>query len=293
MATLRPLRKRTHRDLSTLCSKHAMSDHPKRTVRLKLTITKSSPSSTRNRHMRRVSSIKPKQIVMLTSRIQPGARAETATTRKRALNPAVTAQYSSWYSLGRSSSRSADGLTRPTLGPDVLPGRQLLSQLDTTAPGSSRPTSPGSTSSAASGAGPPRCLSSPEPTRLADERLEAEQDIGWSLSDLDAALDHLGGVSDPLAMLELEILRDRSGDVTSCRGIAAGAPAPRRTVTRGCELGPPFTDALSDSPLADALSVRRERRTAPGRGPCLVAALAAPAWPWSLSARGPKMQMLL
>lgn len=96
-------------------------------------------------------------------------------------------------------------------------------------------------------------------SELADERLQAEQDIGWSLSDLDAALDLLTGVSDPLAMLELEILPDRSGEVTSCHSNAAGAPARCRSVTRDGERGPPFTDALADSPLADALSVQRER----------------------------------
>jgi hypothetical protein len=102
--------------------------------------------------------------------------------------------------------------------------------------------------------------SDPLQTDLADDRLQAEQDVGWSLSDLDAALDQLTGLSDPLAMVELEILPDGTGDVTSCHSAASGAAAGCRTVSREGEFGPSFTDALSDSPLADALSVQRARQ---------------------------------
>jgi hypothetical protein len=102
--------------------------------------------------------------------------------------------------------------------------------------------------------------SDPLQSDLDDARLQAEQDIGWSLADLDAALDQLSGVSDPLAMLELEILPDGAGDVTSCHSTAPGVAARCRTISRDGELGPAFADELTDSPLADALSVQRARQ---------------------------------
>lgn len=90
------------------------------------------------------------------------------------------------------------------------------------------------------------------------ERLEAEQDIGWTLTDLDAALDTLIGVSDPLAMLELEIQPDGTGNIVSCHS-HPDQTATCETRSRTGKAGPAFTDTLTDTPAAGALSVQRTR----------------------------------
>lgn len=90
------------------------------------------------------------------------------------------------------------------------------------------------------------------------ERLEAEQRIGWTMTELDAALDKLTGVNDPLAMLELEIRPEGSGNVVSCHADATAAPASCRSVRRDGDLGPLVSGRLTDAPLADALSVQRQ-----------------------------------
>lgn len=91
------------------------------------------------------------------------------------------------------------------------------------------------------------------------DKLEAEQEIGWTLTELDAALDKLTGISDRLAMIELEIRGDGSGQAVSCHSPAVDAEAACRRVRRDGELGPTFPGTLTDSPLGEALSVRRTR----------------------------------
>lgn len=104
--------------------------------------------------------------------------------------------------------------------------------------------------------------SPPLRTSFDTARLQAEQDIGWTLDELDAALDRLSGVNDPLAMLELEILPQQPDEVLSCHS-NNGAPAACRSQGRDGEAGQPFADMLADDPAAGALSVRRTRPTGP------------------------------
>jgi hypothetical protein len=89
------------------------------------------------------------------------------------------------------------------------------------------------------------------------ERLQVEQEIGWSMSDLDRALDRLSGVNDRLAMLELEIRGDGSGDVIACRSAGTEQAGTCRSVDRNARTGERFAARLTDEPLANALSVRR------------------------------------
>lgn len=89
------------------------------------------------------------------------------------------------------------------------------------------------------------------------ERLGVEQEVGWSMSDLDRALDRLSGVNDRLAMLELEIRPDGSGDVVACRSAGTDDTATCRSVDRDARTGERFDARLTDEPHANALSVRR------------------------------------
>ena len=75
------------------------------------------------------------------------------------------------------------------------------------------------------------------------------------MQDLDAALDRLDGVSDPLAMLELEILPDGSGDVLSCHSPSPG-PATCQLASRDGDVRR-AADTLTDIPAGGALSVQR------------------------------------
>ena len=93
-------------------------------------------------------------------------------------------------------------------------------------------------------------------TDLDTSRLQAEHDIGWSMQDLDAALDRLDGVSDPLAMLELEILPDGSGRVLSCRSASPG-PATCQLASRDRDVRPTGGETLTDIPAGGALSIQR------------------------------------
>lgn len=88
-------------------------------------------------------------------------------------------------------------------------------------------------------------------------RLELEQDIGWTMNELDSALDKLTGVNERLAMLELEIRPDGTGQVASCHSPAADGAATCGTVRRDGNVGPTSPGRLTDEPLADALSVQR------------------------------------
>jgi len=82
-----------------------------------------------------------------------------------------------------------------------------------------------------------------------------EQQIGWTLDDVDNVLDRLDHLNARVALLELEIPASGSGDLVFCRAESSDGQCESRS--RAGRRTRQFTDRLSDEPLLGALAVQR------------------------------------
>jgi hypothetical protein len=101
----------------------------------------------------------------------------------------------------------------------------------------------------------PQLAGQPALTSEAGEaRLTFEHGIGWSLDRLDGALEHIGGVSDGVAVVELELPQSGIASLVSCH---ASQPGPAVCRQQGDSAAGPreFRGTLTDEPFRDALSV--------------------------------------
>lgn len=87
-------------------------------------------------------------------------------------------------------------------------------------------------------------------------RLTQEERLGWTMPELDKALDALPGVNDPLAMLELQIPLVGAGSVVSCHAQPQQRASCESRERDGARTRT-FGDSLSDRPELEYLSVQR------------------------------------
>jgi hypothetical protein len=86
-------------------------------------------------------------------------------------------------------------------------------------------------------------------------RLVKEQQIGWTLDDVDNVLDRLDHLDARFALLELEIPESGRGDLVFCRAESSDGQCEARS--RAGQRTRQFADRLSDEPLLGALAVQR------------------------------------
>lgn len=95
-------------------------------------------------------------------------------------------------------------------------------------------------------------------SELTQDQLDNEEQMGWTIDQLEQAMRHIDVGSATLAMVDLEITAERGPRLVTCSASAAEVVA--RCAEYNAAGGVPrhFTDRLFDQPALNAISVQRE-----------------------------------